>query len=356
MPLGHVPEQEVVVPAGQEGRPGAEAPEGFEVAQERPLERPAVRRPVPQEAGLVHRPDRPVGRERDRRDVRVGVEPGLAEGADHERRRADVRASGRPAWPVRGGSCRVLLRGPVRPVVTTATAGGNLLKSRTPSRRKVSTGITPVDYSRGYMLLSDAQTLLNKKNIINEIVIRTEDYTQAEQYAVQIEAVSGYRTESWQESNANFLKIFKIQDLITYIITGALLLVAAFGVLNILIMAVLERVNDIAILKSIGYSRADITLIYLFQGMVIGVIGASLGLVCGKLTIEGLRKIPITVEGLVRAEGLLMSEHVSSYYTAFFAAVAVVMIAAVYPARRAATYDPVEVIRGGTLKLPCIKP
>ncbi len=208
------------------------------------------------------------------------------------------------------------------------------------------TGITPIDYSRSYMLLTDAQTLLNKKNVINEIVIRTEDYMQAEKFAAQIETISGYRTEPWQEANANFLKIFKIQDLITYIITGSLLLVAAFGVLNILIMSVLERVNDIAILKSMGYSRGDVTFIYLLQGLVIGVIGASLGLLGGKLTIAGLSRIPITVEGLVRAEGLLMSEHLNQYVKAFFASVIIVLIAAVYPARRAAKYDPVDVIRG----------
>src|SRR6185369_16156018 len=103
-------------------------------------------------------------------------------------------------------------------------------------------GVTPVDYSRCYMLINDAQTLLDKKNIINEITLRTDDYTKAEQYATQIEAMCGYKTESWQESNANFLKIFRIQSIITYIITTALMIVAAFGVLNILIMAVLERV------------------------------------------------------------------------------------------------------------------
>src|ERR1019366_8069896 len=98
-------------------------------------------------------------------------------------------------------------------------------------------------------------------------------------------SISGYRTESWQESNANFLKIFKIQTIITYVITGALLVVAAFGVLNILIIAVLERVNDIAILRSFGFSRGDITQIYLFQGLMIGTIGSLLGLLCGKLAI-----------------------------------------------------------------------
>ena len=209
-----------------------------------------------------------------------------------------------------------------------------------------STGVTPVDYSRGYMLINDAQTLLNKKNIINEITLRTDDYTKAQAYATQIESMSGYKTESWQESNANFLKIFRIQTIITYFITGALLVVAAFGVLNILIMAVLERVNDIAILKSFGLSRGDITQVYVFQGLVIGLIGASVGLVLGKLAVEGLRRIPIQMEGLVKAEGLLMSEHLSSYITAFVAAIIVTLIAAVYPARRAAKYDPVDVIRG----------
>src|SRR5205085_3540623 len=118
-------------------------------------------------------------------------------------------------------------------------------------------------------------------------------------------------------SNANFLKIFKIQTIITYIITGALLVVAAFGVLNILIMAVLERVNDIAILKSIGLSRRDVTLIYLFQGLMIGLIGSGLGLISGKLVIEGLRRLPIKMEGLIKVEGLLMSEHSSQYVGAF---------------------------------------
>jgi lipoprotein-releasing system permease protein len=208
------------------------------------------------------------------------------------------------------------------------------------------TGVTPVDYSRAYMLMNDAQTLLDKKNVINEIIVRTTDYKQADQIAAQIEAISGYKTESWQEASANFLKIFRIQTIITYFITGALLVVAAFGVLNILVMAVLERVNDIAILKSFGLSRSDITQVYLFQGLVIGLVGSTLGLLLGKLAVSGLRKVPIQMEGLVKAEGLLMSEHWDQYVTAFLGAMVIVLLASVYPARRAARYDPVEVIRG----------
>ena len=68
----------------------------------------------------------------------------------------------------------------------------------------------------------------------------------------------------------------------------------------------------------------------------------------GQLTYadEGLRKVPIPMEGLVKTEGLLMSEHGFHYVSAFVSAIAITLIAAVYPARRAATYDPVAVIRG----------
>jgi lipoprotein-releasing system permease protein len=228
-------------------------------------------------------------------------------------------------------------------IVLTSNTGG-----RTNARVVgiFETGVTPVDYSRAFMLINGAQTLLDKKNVVNRIVLRTDDYTKSEAYAAQIENICGYKTESWQEASANFLKIFKIQVVITYIITGALLVVAAFGVLNILIMAVLERVNDIAIMKSFGYSRGDVTLIYMFQGLVIGIIGSLIGLGVGKLVIEGLRRLPIKAEGLVKAEGLLMSESPRLYIQAFVCALIGVMCSAGYPARRAAKYDPVEVIRG----------
>src|SRR4051812_41349417 len=228
-------------------------------------------------------------------------------------------------------------------IVLTSNAGG-----RTNPRivGVFETGVTPVDYSRAYMLLNSAQTLLDKKNIVNRIILRTDDYERAEPYANQIESICGYKTESWQEASANFLKIFKVQTVITYVITGALLIVAAFGVLNIMIMAVLERVNDIAILKSFGLSRWDVTLVYLWQGMVIGLIGAVTGVATGKLVVEGLRRLPIKVEGLVKSEGLLMSENPAMYVQAFCAPILIVMFAAVYPPRRAAKYDPVEVIRG----------
>lgn len=229
-------------------------------------------------------------------------------------------------------------------VVTLSSAAGGLTTSKVVGI--FETGIVPIDNTRGYMLLSPAQTLLDRKSIINEIAIRTTDYERAPAFAAQIEALAGYKTEPWQETNANFLRIFVVQNLIGLFITSAILIVAGFGVLNILIMAVLERVYDIAILRSFGLSRRDITLIYLFQGLVIGVVGAVLGLGAGKVAVELLRRLPIKLEGLVKSEGLLMSEHAETYLFAAVSAVAITLLAAVYPARRAASFDPVDIIRG----------
>src|ERR1044071_6310803 len=98
-------------------------------------------------------------------------------------------------------------------IVTLASSTGGKTTARVVGIFK--TGVTPVDYSRVYMLLNNAQTLLDKKNIINRIIIRTNDYNKAQFLAPQIETLAGYKAESWQETNANFLKIFKIQTIIT---------------------------------------------------------------------------------------------------------------------------------------------
>jgi lipoprotein-releasing system permease protein len=80
--------------------------------------------------------------------------------------------------------------------------------------------------------------------------------------------------------------------------------------------------------------------------MVIGLIGCTAGLALGKGLVEVLRRLPIRMEGLVKVEGILMSENLNQYILAFIATQIIVIAASVYPARRAAKYDPVEVIRG----------
>ena len=209
-----------------------------------------------------------------------------------------------------------------------------------------STGVTPVDYFRTYMLLRDAQVLLDKQNIVSEITVKGDDPEKARALAAQIEEITGLRTESWQEQNQNFLAIFVVQQAITWIICGAILLVAAFGVFNILTMSVMEKINDIAIMRSYGLTRADLRQSFMLQGLIIGVVGATIGLGIAKGIVWTIRQFKFPVEGLVKSQGILMAERPHDYLVAFLSALVITLIAAYLPANRAAKFNPVEILRG----------
>ena len=112
--------------------------------------------------------------------------------------------------------------------------------------------IPPVDKMRAYVMLRNLQTLLGKPEIIGRIEIRLRDPELAVQVTERIERVFGYDAESWQETNANFLGLFAMQDMILRFVIGAILLVGGFGILAIQIMIVLQKQRDIAILRSVG--------------------------------------------------------------------------------------------------------
>jgi lipoprotein-releasing system permease protein len=107
-------------------------------------------------------------------------------------------------------------------------------------------GITNLDDTRVYMHINTLQSILGKEGQINEIVIKLKDPERAERLAKVFGAGLSYEVESWQRAYRNFLSIFKIQNIITYLIVFAILLVSAFGIFNIIMMTVLEKKRDIA--------------------------------------------------------------------------------------------------------------
>jgi len=208
------------------------------------------------------------------------------------------------------------------------------------------TGVVTIDYSRAYTLLSVAQQLLGLGRDVNQIVVRLRDYRAAQAVAEGIEHRIRYRTESWQEANANFLSIFVVQQVITYMVTGGILLVAAFGILNVLVMLVLEKLPEIAMLKSMGYTRKDITLAFFFEGLGIGVAGVLSGCVLGYYLAIAVASLPIPMKGLIQSEHLTINNDPRLYLIAGLAALVVTLAASVLPALRAGRLDPVETLRG----------
>lgn len=208
------------------------------------------------------------------------------------------------------------------------------------------TGLVTLDQSAGYVLLKVNQVLQDRPNVVNQIQMRLTDVTRAEPLAREIEDRFGDRTESWEEQNRNILTVFIIQNAIMYSVTGAILLVAAFGIYNIISTVVFEKTRDIAILKSLGFTEGDVQRLFLVQGLIAGFLGAALGCVIGQLMIEGLAQVRFHTETPAGTDRFLLARDWRIYAIAAFFAVASAALAAVIPARRAARLDPVQIVRG----------
>jgi lipoprotein-releasing system permease protein len=207
-------------------------------------------------------------------------------------------------------------------------------------------GIPPVDKTRAFVQLRTAQAILSRPDEVNSIGFRIADTEKAPELARVIGTVSGYRAESWQEQNANWIGLFAFQQLITRMVIGFLLVVAAFGILNILIMIVLEKKRDIAILRSIGLTRSQILRVFLLQGALMGLAGAILGCLFGSIVVWAVQRIPVHFEGLVKTDHVVMHIEPWFYLAASAFAVGAGLVASILPARRGAATEPVDVLRG----------
>lgn len=208
-------------------------------------------------------------------------------------------------------------------------------------------GITNIDQTRVYVNLRTLQAILDKPNQVNELIIRVGDVEEADSIADGITSDTGYYAESWQEAYGNFLEIFKMQNWITYMIVFSILLVSAFGIFNIMMMTVLEKKRDIAILKAVGYEDNEITKIFVFQGLLVGVIGTVAGCLGGYLIQEWLESLDFRLEGMIRTTGFVLDR--DPYYCLYGLIFAIVFsfVASFYPSWRASRLFPVDIFRSG---------
>ena len=208
-------------------------------------------------------------------------------------------------------------------------------------------GITNLDDTRVYLNINTLQSMLGREGQVNEIVVKLKDPERAEKLSKMFSAGLDYEVESWQKAYRNFLSIFKIQNIITYMIVFAILLVSAFGIFNIITMTVLEKKKDIAILMAMGYSKTDILLVFLFQGIVVGLIGAVLGSVLAYGIQEYLESVKLDVEGLIRTKGFVLYRSHSLYLYGFVFSILFSVFASLYPSYKASRLNPVEIFRSG---------
>ncbi len=182
----------------------------------------------------------------------------------------------------------------------------------------------------------------------SNLYIRVKDLPKDAELARTIENETNYKAITWEQKAASVVALFKMISGIVYFLVFFVIMVAGFGVANVLITNVLEKARDIAVLKSIGFKRSEITWIYLTQGIIVALAGSGIGCALAFLLIEIMASIPMASSSasIVSSNHLMMGRNPMYFVTASVFAIIVSIIAAVGPSRNAAKVNPVEILRG----------
>lgn len=209
------------------------------------------------------------------------------------------------------------------------------------------TGRGGYDENQGFADLRRVQVLLNRPNRVNNIIIKLDDAQQARSIAATIEKQIGYKAMSWQEQSEDIMNTIAIRNMIMMTVVSAVLLVAAFGIYNVISTVVMEKQKDIAILKSMGFIAGDIKRIFLVQGILLGLAGNMIGIPLGCAFMLGLSNITLKPPGSSEFVKMPLAWDWQQFAIAGSFAMLAAMIAAFLPARKASKVHPVDILRGG---------
>lgn len=208
-------------------------------------------------------------------------------------------------------------------------------------------GLAEVDDIQSYVSFEMAQQILGAgANHISRIHVKLKDIDEAIPLARHIEQLYDVRALDINAANAQFETGSDIRNLISYAVSITLLVVAGFGIYNILNMLIYEKMNDIAILKATGFTGRDVMQIFILQALIIGILGAILGMVIGYGISRFIDQIPFVTEALPTIKTYPINYDPAFYFTAVIFALVTTFLAGFLPARKAQNIDPVEIIRG----------
>jgi lipoprotein-releasing system permease protein len=208
-------------------------------------------------------------------------------------------------------------------------------------------GIGAVDNVRSYANLSTVQTILQKDNLyITDINIKLRDVHQAKQIAPDFQEMFGYVAEDWETANATFQTGSVIRNIITYSVSITLLIVAGFGIYNILNMTIYNKMKDIAILKAMGFSGKDVKQIFMIQSLIIGLLGSMMGLLIGFILSKLISQVPFDGGDFFAVDKLPVNFDITYYLIGIVFGVSTTAVAGYMPSRKAGKIDPIEILRG----------
>lgn len=209
-----------------------------------------------------------------------------------------------------------------------------------------TTGIAQIDRYHFFAHMRSVRSVLEEWNDVTYIQALVRDPERATVVARHLEETLGHSVASWQERERSWLEVFRVLRFSSAISMSSIILIAGLGMFNTLAIIVMERAREIAILRSIGYTRTDIARIFFYQGVIIYVFGWFLGSIAGALLTALIESLPIRIRGIFSTDHFIMHWAWSHYIWAGVVTAVVVFTASLLPARRAAQIEPGVVIRG----------
>ena len=203
-----------------------------------------------------------------------------------------------------------------------------------------------LDETRVFGALRDVQQLNQTPSRISDIAIRLKDVNLAADLASTYNLIGQEKVQSWDQSNEGIMSVFTTQDIVRNSMTISILIVAGFGIYNILSVAVTNKRREIAILRSMGFEPKDITYLFLVQGIILGLIGGTIGVFLGLGVSFAMSKIEISANRGLGGNHMMVSFAYMIYVKSFFLALFSSCFASYFPARSAGKLEPIDIIRG----------
>jgi len=202
-----------------------------------------------------------------------------------------------------------------------------------------------IDRTLAFAHLREVQKLNKTPGRISEIAVSLNNLEHSEMIAELWSRYSDDKVQGWKTTNKMFMEVIKMQDVVRYFIMFAVLVVAGFGVYNVLSIMINQKRKEIAILRSLGYKPSEILELIVYQGIFLGLSGGIIGAILGFIVVYIVSNINIGLE-IGKSNTLIVSYDPTIYLMAFVSSVIAAVVASILPALSASKMTPIDIIRG----------
>ncbi|MGB5819208.1 MAG: FtsX-like permease family protein [Saonia sp.] len=209
-----------------------------------------------------------------------------------------------------------------------------------------SFGITTIDNIRTYVNAETLQNLLGEEPIITNIHVKLKNRNDVGLKSSLTHTIDTIIVDDWKDNNKTIVIGNKVRNVLTWTISFALLLVAGFGIYNILNITVIQKRKDIAVLKTMGYTGRDIVFVFLLQSFIIGFVGSLLGAVLGCLISYAISQTPLETSDFLIVDTYPVTFDSLFYILGTSFGILTSLLAGYFPSKKASGVDPVTIIRG----------